>query len=150
MSENVAFYISDIGRIMRKRFDVAAKGLGVTGAQWRVIMVVHRNPGVNQGQLADILEVEPITTCRMVDRLEQGGLVERRRDPQDRRAWRIFLTEAAHPLVDQLSAIGEELVALSTSVLSPEERDSLILMLAKMRTRLLDDTVFNMESIHHG
>src|SRR3546814_12659793 len=85
---------------MRRRFDEMSRDTGITRPQWRVLGSVHCNPGINQGTLADMLDVEPITTCRMVDRLEQAGLVERRHDPNDRRAWQIFLTDAAMPLID--------------------------------------------------
>ena len=70
--------------------------------------MLSRNEGINQGGLAELLEVEPITLCRMVDRLQEAGLVERRPDPADRRAWRIHLTDEARPLLDQLRAIGNE------------------------------------------
>ena len=93
MSDSLGFLISDVSRLMRRRFDERARQLGATRAQWRTLTMLSRNEGLNQGALADLLEVEPITLCRMIDRLEESGLVERRRDPADRRAWQLFLTE---------------------------------------------------------
>lgn len=150
MSDNLGFYFNDIARLMRKRFDMAARNIGVTGPQWRVLLVVLRNPGINQGQLADRLDVEPITTCRMVDRLELAGLVERRRDPADRRAWRIFLTDAALPLVGQLREIGEEMVAQATCDLSEGERAAMTTQLERIRERLLDNAAFQVKEAENG
>lgn len=139
MTEHIGFYVSDIGRLMRKRFDVAAKELGVTGSQWRVLFMLHRTPGINQGQIAERLEVEPITTCRMIDRLEQAGLVERRRDPSDRRAWQIFLTDEADPLLSQLGFVAEDMRAQSLQGFAPDEVEQLQSMLDRLRNNLIDD-----------
>jgi hypothetical protein len=81
MSDSIGFLISDVSRLMRRRFDERARTIGVTRPQWRALTALSRHEGINQGQLADLLEVEPITLCRMVDRLEDAGHVERRRDP---------------------------------------------------------------------
>ena len=107
--ENIGFLISDVSRLMRRRFDERARQIGVTRAQWRVLTTLRRHEGSNQGTLADLLDVEPITLCRMVDRLEESGLAERRRDPADRRAWLIYLTPASHPMVAQLRELGDAL-----------------------------------------
>ncbi|WP_447410849.1 MarR family transcriptional regulator, partial [Clostridium perfringens] len=79
--------------------------------------------GINQGGLADLLEVEPITLCRMIDRLEEAGLVERRRDPADRRAWQIFLTERARPLLEELGHLAEAMLDSALQGVSPAEYD---------------------------
>jgi DNA-binding MarR family transcriptional regulator len=150
MSEQFAYYISDIGRLMRKHFDKSARNIGVTGPQWRVLANVNRNPGINQGQLADRLEVEPITTCRMVDRLEQAGLVERRRDPADRRAWQIFLTDAALPLVEQLREIADAKLAEAVNGLTPQEVAVLTSMLERLRANLLEEPATVMNGSQHG
>ena len=102
MTETLGFLMSDVSRLMRRRFDERARTSGATGPQWRTLKILERREGLNQGQLAEMLEVEPITACRMIDRLEEAGLVERRRDPADRRAWRIFLTDKARPVLSDL------------------------------------------------
>jgi DNA-binding MarR family transcriptional regulator len=107
--ENIGFLISDVSRLMRRRFDERARRIGVTRAQWRVLTTLKRIEGINQGGLAERLEVEPITLCRMIDRLEEAGHVERRRDPTDRRAWRIYLTDTSRPLIEKLHAIADDL-----------------------------------------
>ena len=95
MDENLAAMLADTARLMRRSFDARARQIGVTRPQWRVLSVLRRHEGINQGGLAELLEVEPITVCRMVDRLQEAGLVERRPDPADRRSWRLFLTAKA-------------------------------------------------------
>ncbi|MGV3770024.1 MAG: MarR family winged helix-turn-helix transcriptional regulator [Sphingobium phenoxybenzoativorans] len=150
MSEHFGFYVSDIGRLMRKHFDAATRDIGVTGPQWRLLFTLHRQPGINQGQLADRLEVEPITTCRMVDRLEQAGLVERRRDPADRRAWQIFITDAALPLIEELREIAHLKLAEAVAGFTPEEVDTLTQMLARLRDNLLEDPAPFLKAQKHG
>src|SRR3546814_4563643 len=95
MTESIGYIFAGIARLMRRRFDEMSRDTGITSPQWRVLVSVHCNPGINQGTLADMLEVEPITNFRMVDRMEQAGLVARSNDPNERRAWQIFLTEVA-------------------------------------------------------
>jgi MarR family transcriptional regulator, transcriptional regulator for hemolysin len=108
--ETIPFEIGETAHALRKAFDRLAVGLGVTRAQWKVLFKLTRTPGLRQVELADMLDLEPITLCRIVDRLEEAGLVERTRDPEDRRAWRLHVTKKAQPLVDQLHDIGGELV----------------------------------------
>jgi DNA-binding MarR family transcriptional regulator len=150
MEENLGFFIADAGRLMRKRFDAASRGLAVTGTQWRVLVYVHRFPGINQGQLAERLEVEPITTCRMVDRLEQAGLLERRRNPEDRRAWNLILTDAALPLIDEVRRLSDHMVAQAVAGFTPEEKVQLMNLVERMRANLLDNEAFEPAEMHHG
>lgn len=138
MNDNIAFLISDVSRLMRRRFDERARLIGVTRAQWRAIKYLERAEGINQGGLAEMLEVEPITLCRMIDRLEEAGLVERRRDPADRRAWRIYLTERARPLLDDLHAIADDLLATAFDGIAAAEHDATIATLKRIHTNLSD------------
>jgi MarR family transcriptional regulator, transcriptional regulator for hemolysin len=108
--ETLPFEIGETAHALRKAFDRLAVGLGVTRAQWKVLFKLTRTPGLRQVELADMLDLEPITLCRIVDRLEEGGLVERSRDPEDRRAWRLNVTDKARPLIEKLQAVGAELV----------------------------------------
>lgn len=136
MSVTVGFLISDISRLLRRRFDERARSIGVTRAQWRALTALSRQEGVNQGKLAELLEVEPISLCRMIDRLEEAGHVVRRRDPSDRRAWNIFLTEKSRPLLDQLQAIGTELVDAALDGLSEPDRATMINSLTRFHSNL--------------
>ena len=108
--ETLPFEIGETAHALRKAFDRLAVGLGVTRAQWKVLFKLTRKPGLRQVELADMLDIEPITLCRIVDRLEEARLVERTRDPADRRAWRLHVTVEAQPLIEKLRAIGAELV----------------------------------------
>jgi len=79
----------------------------VTRSQWQVLAYLAQNEGINQSGLADLLEIEPITLGRIVDKLQILGLIERRPDPSDRRVWLLHLTPAAHPKPTQLRRLGE-------------------------------------------
>ena len=100
--ERFALEIIETSRIMRRDFDRRAAVLGATRAQWRVLAKLSRCDGQRQIELAEALDVEPISLCRMVDRLEEAGFVERRRDEVDRRAWRIHLTPKAAPVIAEI------------------------------------------------
>lgn len=137
MDQNhLAFVISDIARLYRRRFDERTRSFGITGPQMRALVQIMRFPGINQGALADRLDVEPITTCRMVDRLEQADLVERRRDPNDRRAWQLYLTEAAEPIARELQAIGQGLLNDSLDGIDKTTQDAVIKALDQIRDNL--------------
>ena len=109
--ETLPFEIGETAHALRKAFDRRAVGMGVTRAQWKVLFKLSRLPGLRQIELADMLDIEPITLSRIVDRLEEAGLVERAADPADRRAWRLNVTEKAQPLIKRLHALAGELAA---------------------------------------
>jgi DNA-binding MarR family transcriptional regulator len=133
---HLAFVISDIARLYRRRFDERTRSFGITGPQMRALVQIMRFPGINQGALADRLDVEPITTCRMVDRLEQADLVERRRDPNDRRAWQLFLTATAEPIALELQAIGQGLLNDSLIGIDHETHETVMNALGLIRDNL--------------
>ena len=136
MSDNLGQIISDVSRLMRRAFDERARGIGVTRPQWQVLTMLARNEGINQGGLAELLDVEPITLCRMVDRLQEAGMVERRADPSDRRAWRLFLTERANGLLSELRPLALNLFDEAMTGLSVPERDALLEVLERIRINL--------------
>jgi DNA-binding MarR family transcriptional regulator len=154
MSNNVAFLATDVGRLFRKRFNVVARQLGVTGPQWRMLAAIRRTPGINQGAIAAWLEVEAITAGRMVDRLERAGLVERRDDPHDRRTWRLFLTAQADCQMDRLAGFAEAVFDEAYAGFSESERATLLTLLDRVRTNLSEptpeDALSAMEAISHG
>lgn len=133
---NVAFLLHDVSRRFRQRFDERARGLGVTRQQWRALMNLARRPAQTQAELADVLEVERITLCRMIDRLAEAGLVERRGDPADRRVWRLHLTPRADAVVSKLAAIGHELEEEALRCRSEGEREQLRADLIRLRDAL--------------
>jgi len=122
--ETLPFEIAETAHTLRRAFTRRAAALGVTGAQWKVLVQV---------ELADMLDIEPITLCRIVDRLEEGGLVERQRDPSDRRAWRLQVTATAQPLIEKLKAVGAALVDDAFAGLDPSEIDQVRQVLARIR-----------------
>lgn len=140
MQNNIAFLTSDVSRLLRKRFDVVSRRFGVTGPQWRMLAALRRTPGINQGALAQWLEVEAITAGRMIDRLEKSGMVERRADPNDRRAWRLFLTDAATPLLDELFVCATDVFEEAQQGFAPAERELLLSLLERVRANLLEET----------
>lgn len=148
MSDSLAFLISDVSRLMRRRFDERARAIGVTRAQWRTLTTLSRHEGINQGGLADLLEVEPITLCRMIDRLAEAGLVERRSDPGDRRAWLIFLTDKARPLIAQLRALADDMMELALSGIDDAERAGVFAIIGRIRNNLNDFP--EGKEAHHG
>jgi len=108
--ETLPFEIAETAHALRRAFDRRAATLGVTRAQWKVLFRLSRTPGLRQVELAELLDVEPITLSRIVDRLQDAGLVERVADPADRRAWRLQVTELAQPLIAKLRDLAEILV----------------------------------------
>src|SRR3954471_8727941 len=96
---NLLILLSDVARLIRTQADRRARAHGMTRAQWMILVRLRRCGGMTQRELAEILEVEPITVGRLVDRLAARGLVERRADPADRRVWRLHLTPAGDPRV---------------------------------------------------
>src|SRR6266852_4457964 len=109
----------DVARQMRTRADQRARTRGMTRAQWVILAHLERQPGLSQNELAAIVEVEPITIGRLVDRLEAPGLLERRSDPRDRRVWRLQLMPAAAPILREIKKYRAELHALLTAGLYP-------------------------------
>lgn len=131
--EDLPFEIGETAHALRKAFDRRASALGVTRAQWKVLFRLTRSPGLRQVELADILDIEPITLTRILDRLEEAGLVERQRDPEDRRAWRLQVTDKAKPLVERLKLLGSELVGEAFADIDRSELDQVRGVLARVR-----------------
>ena len=146
--ENLGSMLADTSRLLRRSFDVRARDIGVTRAQWQVLTTLLRHEGVNQGGLAELLDVEPITVCRMVDRLQEAVLVERRADPADRRSWRLFLTPRAHDLLAQLRPLANALIDEALVGIDESERKRLCELLDKIRDNLSQRTPEAMVS--HG
>jgi MarR family transcriptional regulator for hemolysin len=128
-----AFLINDVARLLRTYADQRARRLGITRAQWAVMARLEHHEGLKQSELAEMLDLQPITLTRLVDRLCQNGMVERRADPNDRRAKRLHLTPLARPLMDRLAELGGEVMetVLDGFDLATVERMTLELSLAK-------------------
>jgi len=126
LERSLGFLIHDVSRLLRKRFDRRAQHVGLTRAQWAVIAHLVRNEGVNQTTLAELLDVQKITLARLVDRLEQDGWVERRPDPSDRRANRLYLTDKVAPMWERMRELAGEIFEEALVGLSATEREGLI------------------------
>jgi DNA-binding MarR family transcriptional regulator len=136
MDDNIGTLMAQVSRLMRRAFDQKARTVGVTRPQWQVLALLSRNQGINQGGLAELLEVEPITLGRMIDRLQDSQMVERRPDPADRRAWRLHLTPKGEQQIIDLRPSADETIEASLEGISPEDREQLMVTLDRMRANL--------------
>ena len=106
-----AFRLNDVARMLRTYADQQVRQFGMTRAQWAVLARLEVSEGLKQSELADMLDIQPITLTRLVDRMCDNGLIERRADPDDRRAKRLYLTPAARPVMDRLAVLGRSIMA---------------------------------------
>ncbi len=136
MKADLAWDIAETAHALRRFYDRRAQVLGVTRAQWRVLAVLGREPGLKQVSLAERLDIEPITLSRIIDRLEGAGLVARAPDPSDRRAWRLELTAAATPLLTQLRGLAEDMAGEAFAELSVAEVEAMRRALATIRANI--------------
>jgi MarR family transcriptional regulator, transcriptional regulator for hemolysin len=132
----LGFLLHEAARLLRKRFEKRAKGLGLTRSQWQAIAYLSKNEGIHQGGLAELLEIEPITLVRILDKLAERGLIERRQHPTDRRTWLLFLKDAARPLLTTMQQIGEATRAEALVGVSEGDRDRLLETLTQMKSNL--------------
>jgi MarR family transcriptional regulator, transcriptional regulator for hemolysin len=136
LDEDFLFLLYDVARTMRTRADQRARARGMTRAQWVILARLERQPGLTQNEMAAIVEVEPITIARLVDRLEARGLVVRKADPKDRRVWRLHLTPAAAPILREIAKYRAEINQLITGGMAAATqkilRDGLLQMKANL------------------
>jgi DNA-binding MarR family transcriptional regulator len=133
---DVLFLLHDVARLIRVEADKRARAHGMTRAQWVILVRVERQPGLSQKELAEVMEVEPITVARLIDRMERRGIVERRPDPKDRRVWRLHLRPAAQPLLAELNVARTALARMVTSALDLEAIEQLFDTLMTMKASL--------------
>jgi MarR family transcriptional regulator for hemolysin len=136
IERDLAFLLSDVARLLRTCADQEARRFGMTRAQWGVLFRLQRNEGLKQSELADLLEVQPITLTRLIDRLCDNGLIERRSDPNDRRAKRLFLTPAAKPVLEKVTAAAETMMASVLTGLEPAARKAMRATLTMLKSNL--------------
>jgi len=133
---NLGFLLHDVARLLRRRFDQRAQERGLTRAQWHVLAFLKHNEGIRQAGLAEIMDIEPITLSRHLDRLEKVGMVTRRADPEDRRAYRLYLGDEVQPLLDQMRGLAVGVFDEALAGVSPQEIDRLTAVLTTMRSNL--------------
>jgi len=111
LKRQLVVQLAESSRLLRNYIDHRAKARGTTRAQWIVLFRLRRQEGLSQVDLADVLELQPISLVRLLDRLVEHGLLERRHDPKDRRANRLFLTARGRQLVDDLDSLRDDIAS---------------------------------------
>lgn len=147
LDHDLLVLLYDVARMIRRRADQMARLQGTTRAQWLVIARLSRHPGLSQTELASMVEVEPITVARLIDRLEARGLVERRLDPTDRRLRRLHLTPQAEPLLNEIEILRASLNAIVTEGLDPSALAAVSEALRRMKTNLAEDSILTAEAV---
>ena len=138
-TEDISFgyLLSDVTLLFRKHFDRRAVKFGLTRAQWRATKVLYHREGLRQTELAEFLEMEPIAVGRVIDRLQAAGFVERRPDPKDRRAWRLYTTEQARVIVDDMELIARDLRKDATRDIDHDELQQALAVINRIKDNLL-------------
>jgi MarR family transcriptional regulator, transcriptional regulator for hemolysin len=136
---DLLFLLHDVARLIRVDADKRARLHGMTRAQWAILIWLQRQPGISQKELSELLEVEPITVARLIDRLQARGMVERRPDRRDRRIWRLHLLPPAH---DVLLEIDEQLAGMARIVTAGINEEAIEVMteaLIRMKATLTQE-----------
>jgi MarR family transcriptional regulator for hemolysin len=136
LSREIGVSLNDVARMLRTFADQKARQFGISRAQWIVLMRLDRSEGFKQSELAEILDLQPISLTRLLDRLAESGLIERRPDPHDRRANRLYLTSAARPLLKRLAALGEDLMETVLQNVDAASQERLLRDLGIMKDNL--------------
>lgn len=134
--DSLGFLLADVSRLMRRAYEQRVAGAGLTLAQARLLVYIQAHEGARQIDLAELLEVQPITLARLVDQLVEQGLAERRPAPNDRRAYLIHLTEAALPHLQLITQVGQAVRQQALQDLGPDQIATLTDALKSMRSRL--------------
>jgi DNA-binding MarR family transcriptional regulator len=133
---NFGFLLKDVSRLSGLNFQREAEGLDLTLAQCKVLIYLQRNEGLSQSRLAEMTDTDPMTLVRILDRMERDGWVERRPDPADRRARRLFMKPAAQPVVEEVWRIADRARAAALAGLSAAERTQLVGLLGRIHANL--------------
>jgi DNA-binding MarR family transcriptional regulator len=137
-TEDISFgyLLSDVTLLFRKHFDRRAVKFGLTRAQWRATKMLYHREGLRQNELAEFLEMEPIAVGRVIDRLQAAGFVERRPDPKDRRAWRLYVTDQAKVIVGDMEVIARELRRDATRGIDHDELKNALAVINQIKENL--------------
>jgi MarR family transcriptional regulator, transcriptional regulator for hemolysin len=149
----LGFLLHDVARLLRKRFEQNARGSGLTRSQWQVLAYLAQNEGINQSGLADLLEIEPITLGRIVDKLQMLALIERHPHPSDRRVWLLHLTPAARSKLTQLRRLGDVTRGEALTGMSEADTERLLKTLQALKTNLMlacDAPAARQKKVSHG
>src|SRR3977135_4148910 len=127
------FTLGEVQRLVRAYSNKQAARYGITRAQWAVLAKVERTEGLKQSELAEQMEMQPITLTRLIDRLCDSGWIERRSDETDRRVNRLYLRKAAHPLLAKLGELRSELTATALEGINPADAHRLLAQLEAIK-----------------
>ncbi|WP_454616065.1 MarR family winged helix-turn-helix transcriptional regulator [Bradyrhizobium cenepequi] len=130
---NFMFTLGELFRLIRIYADKEAARYGITRAQWAVLAKVERNEGMKQTELAEQMDVQPITLTRLIDKLCDNGWIERRGDENDRRVNRLYLRKAARPLLGKLAGLRSELTATALEGINPADAHRLLAQLESIK-----------------
>ena len=133
---DLLFLLHDVARLVRVDADKRARSHGMTRAQWGILIWLERQPGISQKELSELLEVEPISVARLIDRLESRGMVERRPDPRDRRIWRLHLRPEALEVLGEINRQRGEMARTLTAGIPPADIESMTETLLRMKSTL--------------
>lgn len=136
MEPTFGYLVSDIARLLRRVFDQRARTVGLSLAQGRALIYLAHHEGINQAGLADLLEVQPISLARLLDRMEGTGWIERRADPNDRRAHRLYLTDKARPMLALIRDLSAQARAEALCDLSEGDKDVMMRLLTRVHDTL--------------
>jgi MarR family transcriptional regulator, transcriptional regulator for hemolysin len=136
---DLMFLLHDVARLLRVEADKRARQHGMTRAQWAILIWLERQPGISQKELSEILEVEPITVARLIDRLEARGMVERRPDPRDRRIWRLHLLGPARDVLHEIDRHRADMTGIVTAGIDETSIEIMIEALMRMKATLTQD-----------
>lgn len=131
------FILKDVQRLWVRLFEQRLPQLGMTFTQSKVLVFLSRNEGTTQAKLAEASDTEPMTLVRVLDRMERDGWIERRPDPADRRAHRLYLLPASNAVLAEIVRIGEKARSEALAGLSSEEREQMMSMLEHVRANLV-------------
>jgi len=130
---NFLFALGELHRLVRAYADKQAARFGMTRAQWAVLAKVERYEGLKQSELAEMMDMQPITLTRLIDKLCDNGWIERRGDDKDRRVNRLYLRKAARPLLSKLAELRSELTATALDGISPADAQRLLGQLEQIK-----------------
>ncbi len=136
INREIAFTVMDVARMLKTYADQRARQFGISRAQWAVLIRIDRSEGLKQSELAEILDLQPISLTRLLDRLAENGLIERRADPNDRRANRLYLLPAARPMLDRLAELGTDMMATVLEGLEPRSIERMLHDLCMVKDNL--------------
>ena len=138
-NRDLLFLLHDVARLLRLDADKRARLHGMTRAQWAILIWLERQPGISQKELSELLEVEPITVARLIDRLEARGMVERRPDPRDRRIWRLHLLGPARDALHEIDDHRADMTRIVTAGIDENSLEIMTEALIRMKATLTQE-----------